>query len=220
MPKYTKNQVSFAKLKPEQFELTFSELLGFPNKNELLVDVSPVIHTKSKTLLSNSLRNILMRNNIINIWQLSNLSLNAVLKIQSISLKRLKEAYEFYAQYMNTNQGVIVQTSNCRDDIQKVITTYSMITVLEELITRFIPNSDLTIRGVVKGDSICDGKARIAYSNIPIYMLVSLKIEGATDAEILKSFPMLTAIDLSLAWLYYQIHQQEIKQDIREFDEK
>lgn len=61
---------------------------------------------------------------------------------------------------------------------------------------------------------ICGGDARIRNTRIPVWTLVSLRHQGATDRELLESYPTLTQSDLNAAWQYYQHHQTEIDQAI------
>ncbi|GEM_PF-998812 len=57
---------------------------------------------------------------------------------------------------------------------------------------------------------ICGGEARIRNTRIPVWTLVSLRQQGATDSDLLDSYPSLIQSDLEAAWKYYQHHQDEI----------
>lgn len=61
---------------------------------------------------------------------------------------------------------------------------------------------------------VCGGNACIRDTRIPVWMLVSLHSQGATDQELLKDYPSLTLMDLKAAWDYYQDHKNEINQAI------
>ena len=61
---------------------------------------------------------------------------------------------------------------------------------------------------------MCGGNACIRDTRIPVWTLVSLRSQGATDPELLKDYPSLTPMDLETAWDYYQHHKNEINQAI------
>lgn len=61
----------------------------------------------------------------------------------------------------------------------------------------------------VAGGELCVGQTRI-----PVWLLVQAKQVGASDGDILRSYPVLTAADLENAWAYHQSHQDEIDQQI------
>jgi len=61
---------------------------------------------------------------------------------------------------------------------------------------------------------VCFGLPRIHYTRIPVWLLVSLRNQGASDQELLRNYPNLTLNDLQAAWDYYTNHQNEIDQEI------
>jgi uncharacterized protein (DUF433 family) len=48
---------------------------------------------------------------------------------------------------------------------------------------------------------------------------VSLRRQGATDAEILQLYPHLTAADLLNIWVYVEAYSEEIEQALKEQEE-
>jgi uncharacterized protein (DUF433 family) len=54
---------------------------------------------------------------------------------------------------------------------------------------------------------------------MPVWTLISLRSQGATDPEILIDYPGLTATDLEAAWAYYQSHREEIEQALASQDD-
>jgi uncharacterized protein (DUF433 family) len=66
-------------------------------------------------------------------------------------------------------------------------------------------------QGIEKTPGICGGEARIAKTRIPIWVLVEARRLGYTDADLLKSYPTITATDLANAWTYAEAHPDEIK---------
>ena len=63
---------------------------------------------------------------------------------------------------------------------------------------------------IQKTPGICGGNARIGSSRIPVWTLVSFRIQGASDEELLRNYPGLNPQDLEAAWAYYASHPVEI----------
>ena len=59
--------------------------------------------------------------------------------------------------------------------------------------------------GVIGGD------ACIRRTRIPVWLLVSLRAQGASEAYLLEDYSTLTAADLVNAWLYAEAYPQEIE---------
>jgi len=57
---------------------------------------------------------------------------------------------------------------------------------------------------------VCGGNACIRHTRIPVWTLVSLRSQGATDKELIEDYPSLNQTDLEAAWTYYQQHKDEI----------
>ncbi|OUL20982.1 DUF433 domain-containing protein [Nostoc sp. 106C] len=66
-------------------------------------------------------------------------------------------------------------------------------------------------QGIEKTPRVCGGEARIAKTRIPIWVLVEARRLGYSDADLLKSYPTITAIDLAHAWAYAEAHPDEIE---------
>ena len=69
-------------------------------------------------------------------------------------------------------------------------------------------------RGIDKTPEVCGGDACIRHTRIPVWALVQLRQLGTDEADLLRTYPILTAEDLVNAWSYYQSHTAEIKQQI------
>jgi len=67
---------------------------------------------------------------------------------------------------------------------------------------------------IQKTPGICGGNARIRSSRIPVWTLVSFRLQGASDEELLRNYPSLTPQDLEATWAYYASNQIEIDQII------
>lgn len=72
------------------------------------------------------------------------------------------------------------------------------------------------IPGIVSTPGICGGVPRIAGTRIPVWVLVQYRRLGATEADLLHSYPTLRSEDLANAWSYYRIHKEQIEQQIIE----
>jgi uncharacterized protein (DUF433 family) len=73
--------------------------------------------------------------------------------------------------------------------------------------------------GIESTPGICGGEPRIVRTRIPVWLLEQARRLGATEAELLRSYPTLRAEDLVNAWAYVRAHRDEIEQQIRENEE-
>ncbi|MBE9069273.1 DUF433 domain-containing protein [Leptolyngbya cf. ectocarpi LEGE 11479] len=64
--------------------------------------------------------------------------------------------------------------------------------------------------GIKKTSGVMGGDACVRQTRIPVWLLVSLRDQGATEAYLLEDYPDLTATDLANAWLYADTHVDEI----------
>lgn len=74
------------------------------------------------------------------------------------------------------------------------------------------PKGEVLIR---KTPGVCGGDACVGNTRIMIWLLVSLKLQGMTDDELLAGYPTLTPEGLAGAWEYYRQHPDEIEEAIR-----
>ena len=68
--------------------------------------------------------------------------------------------------------------------------------------------------GIERRSNVQGGSPCVVRTRIPVWTLVQFQQMGATDAELLRSYPTLTAQDLVNAWAYYDAHRQDIEQEI------
>ena len=71
------------------------------------------------------------------------------------------------------------------------------------------PGIDLT-------DGVVGGEPCIARTRIPVWTLEQARRSGASEAELLRSFPGLRAEDLANAWAYVRTHRDQIDAQIRD----
>ncbi len=74
--------------------------------------------------------------------------------------------------------------------------------------------------GIEKTPGVCGGNARIAGWRIPVWLLVEAQRDGASDRNLLESYPFLHQEDLTNAWEYARAHPDEIEAQIRENSEE
>lgn len=72
-----------------------------------------------------------------------------------------------------------------------------------------------TWTGIEKTPGVMGGDACIRQTRIPVWLLVSLRQQGASEASLLEDYPGLTAADLAHAWHYASTHQAEIEAAIQ-----
>jgi uncharacterized protein (DUF433 family) len=78
----------------------------------------------------------------------------------------------------------------------------------------FLARQNELAAGVESTPGVAGGAACIAQTRIPVWLLVQARQLGSSEAEILRSFPVLTAEDLANAWAYYRANPESIEQEI------
>jgi uncharacterized protein (DUF433 family) len=68
--------------------------------------------------------------------------------------------------------------------------------------------------GIESHPSICGGEACIVRTRIPVWLLEQARRLGVNEADLLRSYPGLSAQDLSNAWSYVRAHRREIEEAI------
>lgn len=74
-------------------------------------------------------------------------------------------------------------------------------------------------QGIEKTPGVCGGDACIAKTRIPVWVLVNARRIGYSEADLLKSYPTISAADLANAWAYAETYPDEIEIAIRENEE-
>jgi uncharacterized protein (DUF433 family) len=70
--------------------------------------------------------------------------------------------------------------------------------------------------GIDFQDGVCGGSARLIRTRIPVWLLESLRRQGATDSSLLAAYPTINAEDLANAWAYARAHRDEMDREIAE----
>jgi uncharacterized protein (DUF433 family) len=70
--------------------------------------------------------------------------------------------------------------------------------------------------GIETHPAVCGGKPCIVRTRIPVWVLEQARRLGASEADLLRSYPTLRAADLVNAWAYVRNHLADIERQIRE----
>jgi uncharacterized protein (DUF433 family) len=71
-------------------------------------------------------------------------------------------------------------------------------------------------RGIEKTPGVCGGSACITGTRITVWGLVEARRIGYSEADLLTSYPSLSATDIANAWVYAENFTDEIETEIRE----
>lgn len=97
-------------------------------------------------------------------------------------------------------------------------------TVIKETTIRIIgssleyPDAD-SLPFIKKTPGVCGGDACVNNTRIQVWLLESLRRQGASITDLLESYPSLRVRDLELAYKYAREHVDEIQQAIKENEE-
>jgi len=92
---------------------------------------------------------------------------------------------------------------------------------LNQLVLKcFQPQSPDEHPSIVSTPNVCGGAARLIRTRIPVWTLERMRQLGASEIDILRSYPTLGAIDLVQAWSYAARNRNEIEKAIRENEEE
>ena len=87
-------------------------------------------------------------------------------------------------------------------------------------VVKLLSQGKITLgRGIEKTPGVCGGRACIAGTRITVWGLVEARRIGYSEADLLTSYPSLSATDIANAWVYAEAEPDEIETDIRENDE-
>jgi uncharacterized protein (DUF433 family) len=69
--------------------------------------------------------------------------------------------------------------------------------------------------GIEATPGVCGGEPRIVRTRIPVWLLAQARRLGTSEADLLRSYPTLSAEDLANAWAYLRAHPADIDEQIR-----
>ena len=94
---------------------------------------------------------------------------------------------------------------------------------LEDLIARigrpYGANGSPAQSLIVRTPGVCGGSARIIRTRIPVWVLEQFRRLGTSEADILKAYTSIRAIDLVASWQYADSHVTEMDREISENEE-
>lgn len=70
--------------------------------------------------------------------------------------------------------------------------------------------------GITKTPGVMGGDACIGNTRLPVWLFVSLRQQGASDAQLFEAYPSLTAADLVNVWAYADAYPDEIETALEE----
>ena len=73
--------------------------------------------------------------------------------------------------------------------------------------------------GIECTPGVCGGEPCIVRTRIPVWVLERARRLGVSEADLLRSYPILRAEDLANAWAYARAHREEIDLQIRKNEE-
>jgi len=85
-----------------------------------------------------------------------------------------------------------------------------------QLLRRVVQDLDDAFPGIESSPGVCGGEPCIIRTRIPVWVLEQARRLGASEEELLRSYPALRAEDLANAWAYVRSHRLEIEEQIRE----
>ena len=87
-----------------------------------------------------------------------------------------------------------------------------------QLLQRIVRDLGEAFPGIDTVAGVCGGEACIVRTRIPVWVLEQARRLGASEADLLRSYPTLCAEDLANAWAYVRSRRQEIDEQIREHE--
>jgi uncharacterized protein (DUF433 family) len=73
-----------------------------------------------------------------------------------------------------------------------------------------------TFPGIDSDPRVCGGAACIVRTRIPVWLLEQARRLGSTEADLLRAYPTLRAVDLANAWAFVRSCREEIDRQIEE----
>ncbi|MCX5654847.1 MAG: DUF433 domain-containing protein [Planctomycetota bacterium] len=84
-----------------------------------------------------------------------------------------------------------------------------------QLLQWIVRDLDEAFPGIENTAGVCGNEPCIVRTRIPVWVLEQARRLGASEADLLRSYPTLRAADLANAWAYVRLHREEIEAQIR-----
>ena len=85
-----------------------------------------------------------------------------------------------------------------------------------QIVQLLSPSATLLGRGIEKTPGVCGGSACVAGTRITVWGLVESQRIGYSEADLLTSYPTISATDIANAWAYAAAFPDEIEAEIEE----
>ena len=85
-----------------------------------------------------------------------------------------------------------------------------------QLLRMVVQDLDDAFPGIEATPGVCGGEPCIVRTRIPVWVLQQARCLGASEDELLRSYPTLRAEDLANTWAYVRSHRLEIEAQIRD----
>jgi uncharacterized protein (DUF433 family) len=85
-----------------------------------------------------------------------------------------------------------------------------------QLLRMVVQDLDAAFPGVESTPGVCGGEPCIVRTRVPVWILEQARRLGASEEELLHSYPTLRAEDLANAWAYVRSHRPEVERQIQE----
>jgi uncharacterized protein (DUF433 family) len=69
--------------------------------------------------------------------------------------------------------------------------------------------------GVESRADVCGGEPCLVPTRIPVWVLEQMRRLGASEEQLLRSYPSFSADDLAIAWAHVRSHRLEIQEQTR-----
>jgi uncharacterized protein (DUF433 family) len=104
------------------------------------------------------------------------------------------------------------------DDAEKLLTAMTR-AEKAQLLQWIVRDLGDAFPGIESHPGVSGGEPCIARTRIPVWLLEQARRLGASEADLLRSYPTLRAEDLANAWAYIRSHRDEIEEQIRANEE-
>ena len=85
-----------------------------------------------------------------------------------------------------------------------------------QLLRMVVQDLDDAFPGIESTPGVCGGEPCVVRTRIPVWVLEQSRRLGASEDELLRSYPTLRAEDLANAWAFVRSHRLEIDEQIRD----
>ncbi len=72
--------------------------------------------------------------------------------------------------------------------------------------------------GIDSDSLVSGGDPCVVRTRIPVWLLVQLRRQGTTEADLLRNYPVLRSEDLTSAWAFARAHPTDIEAQIAEHE--